>query len=229
MFRIQDIQHTQRIQHIQKNHQPCGTGTGTGTGTGAGTGAGVGMAALEQVGARLSGVGRSLAVACWVALLAGTASWAQTPAPLSSPIPNAAPVGKGAGVHSPNSPFAALQERADVLPWGMLTAVKTKVEKNRLLPVFPAEVRALNKKSHRVQGFMMPLEPGEKHTHFLLSSVPLTCSFCTPGGPESMVEVKTKVPVKYVLESLVLEGQFAVLSDDPFGLYYRMTDAVVVK
>ena len=150
-------------------------------------------------------------------------------AQLSSPIVGDIAAGSGAGVHSPNSPFAPLQERADVLPWSMLTAVKTRVDKNRLLPVFPAPVQALNQKSQRVQGFMMPLEPGEKQRHFLLSSVPLTCSFCTPGGPESMVEVKTKTPVKYTMEPVVVEGQFAVLQDDPYGLYYRVSDAVAVK
>jgi len=150
-------------------------------------------------------------------------------AQLSSPIAGGIPAGTGAGVHNPNSPFPPLQERADVLPWSVLTAVKTKVEKNRMRPVFPAEVQALNKKSQRVQGFMMPLEPGEKQKHFLLSSVPLTCSFCVPGGPESMVEVKTSTPVKYTLEPVVVEGNFAVLQDDPFGLYYRITDATAVK
>jgi hypothetical protein len=139
------------------------------------------------------------------------------------------PAGTGPGVHSPNSPFAPLQERSDVVPWSVLTDVKTKVEKNRLLPVFPAPVMALHQKSQRVQGFMMPLEPGEKQKHFLVSSVPLTCSFCVPGGPESMVEVKTKVPVRYTLEPVVVEGQFAVLKDDPYGLYYRISDAVAVK
>jgi hypothetical protein len=150
-------------------------------------------------------------------------------AQLSSPMGGAVPAGTGAGVHSPNSPFAPLQERADVLPWSLLTAVKTKVEKNRILPVFPTNVQALNKKNQRIQGFMMPLEPGEKQKHFLLSSVPLTCSFCVPGGPESMVEVKTKTPVKYTLEPVVVEGNFLVLNDDSYGLYYRITDGVAVK
>jgi uncharacterized protein len=59
--------------------------------------------------------------------------------------------------------------------------------------------------------------------------VPLTCAFCVPGGPESMVEVKTKKPVRYSMDVVVVEGQFAVLNDDPLGLYYRMTDAVAVK
>jgi hypothetical protein len=146
----------------------------------------------------------------------------------ASPIAGV-PAGTGAGVHSPNSPFAPLQERTDVVPWSVLTDVKTKVEKNRILPVFSTPVMALNQKSQRVQGFMMPLDPGEKQKHFLLSSVPLSCSFCVPGGPESMVEVKTKTPIKYSLEPVVVEGQFAVLNDDPYGLYYRINDATPVK
>ena len=164
-------------------------------------------------------------------------AFAQT---LSSPITqiapgkNAAPgidlpAGQGAGVHGANSPFAPLSERNDVVPWSVLTSVKTKNEKNRILPVFTRDQTALGNKIQRIQGFMMPLEPGEKQKHFLLSSVPLTCSFCTAGGPESMVEVKTKTPVKYSLEPVVVEGRFAVLNDDPYGLYYRVTDAVGVK
>lgn len=140
-----------------------------------------------------------------------------------------APTGAGAGVHSPNSPIAPLPPRSDVVPWSVLTAVKTKTEKNRVLPVFEAQQLALDDKRQRVQGFMMPLEPGEKQRHFLLSSVPLTCSFCTPGGPESMIEVRTRVPVPVTIDALVVEGRFAVLKDDPYGLYYRMTEAVGVK
>jgi hypothetical protein len=44
-----------------------------------------------------------------------------------------------------------------------------------------------------------------------------------------MVEVKTKSAVKYSLEPVTVEGKFAVLNDDPFGLYYRITEAVSVK
>ncbi len=159
-------------------------------------------------------------------LLTAAVAVAQLAAPLAD---SGVPMGVGAGVHGANSPFAPLQERADVLPWSVLTAVKTKLDKNRVLPVFPGNVQALNQKSQRVQGFMMPLDPGEKQKHFLLSSVPMTCPFCVPGGPESMVEVKTKTPVKYSMEAVVVEGQFAVLKDDPYGLFYRMTEAVAVK
>ena len=147
--------------------------------------------------------------------------WAQ----LASPLPQ----GSGAGVHSPNSPFAPLPQRGDVVQWSVLTSIATKAEKNKLVPVFTKDQLALNQKPQRIQGFMMPLEPGEKQTHFLLSSVPLSCGFCVPGGPESMVEVKTKTPVQYTLDPVVVEGRFATLTNDEYGLYYRMTEAVAVK
>ena len=149
-------------------------------------------------------------------------------APIQQPVASVA-AGSGAGVHGANSPFAPLPQRADVVPWSVLTDVKTKTENNKVLPVFAMSQMALNQKTQRIQGFMMPLEPGEKQKHFLLTSVPLTCGFCTPGGPESMVEVKTRVPVTYSMEPVVVEGKFMVLLDDPYGLYYRVTDAVSVK
>ncbi|MCU0761816.1 MAG: DUF3299 domain-containing protein [Hydrogenophaga sp.] len=137
--------------------------------------------------------------------------------------------GQGAGVHSPLSPIAPLPKRNDVLAWSLLTDVTTRVDNRRIVPVYPAAVRALNQKKQRLQGFMMPLEPGEQQRHFLLSSVPLTCAFCTPGGPESMVEVRTKSPVKYSLGAVVVEGKFHVLENDPYGLYYRFTEAEAVQ
>jgi len=165
----------------------------------------------------------------WGVVLAQATSAPAAPAPASPAEALPVPMGSGAGVHGANSPFAPLQPRADVLPWSVLTDVKTKTLKNRILPVFGTAQQGLNQKTQRIQGFMMPLDPGEKQRHFLISSVPLTCSFCLPGGPESMVEVTTKTPVRYSMEAVVVEGKFAVLADDPYGMYYRMTEAVAVK
>lgn len=147
---------------------------------------------------------------------------------LSSPLPPGAMAGSGPGVHSPNSPFAVLPTRDDVVPWSTLTQVSLKKVGKRLLPDFPANVRALHGTTVRVLGFMTPLAPGEKQSNFLLSSVPLTCAFCTPGGPESMVEVKTRRAVRYSMEGVVVEGRLQVLEDDPQGLFYRLTDGVQV-
>ena len=59
--------------------------------------------------------------------------------------------------------------------------------------------------------------------------MPVTCSFCMPGGPESLVEVKTKQPVKYSFEPIVVSGKLSVLKDDPTGVFYRIVDGVQAK
>jgi hypothetical protein len=75
---------------------------------------------------------------------------------------------------------------------------------------------------------MLPLEPGERQKNFILSAMPPSCAFCMPGGPDAIVEVKAKTPIKYGYEPVVISGRFVVLKDDPTGLFYRLTDAVVV-
>lgn len=174
------------------------------------------------------------AAAAWV--LACAAAQAQAPAgpagggaTLSSPVAGGLPAGEGAGYHSPQSPIQPLPQRSDVVAWSSLSNLTKKVRKDRIEPVFTPEQQALNKTVQRIQGFMVPMDakPGQKH--FLLTSVPLTCAFCIPGGPESMVEVKATSPVRYSLTPVVVEGRFQTLANDPYGLFYRMVDARQVQ
>ena len=125
--------------------------------------------------------------------------------------------------------FKPLPERKDVVSWKTFSQVELVKQKDRYVPQFAKEVAALDQKEVKVQGFMMPLEVGDKQSHFVLSAMPQTCAFCLPGGPESMVEVKSKTPVKYTFEALVLSGKLTVLKDDPTGIFYRLTDAVPAK
>ena len=134
-------------------------------------------------------------------------------------------IGQGPGFHDPRSAFKPLQDREGVVSWSLLASVQLKPERARVVPVFPPAVQALNDKTVKVQGFMLPLEPGERQRHFLLSAVPTTCSFCVPAGPEGLVEVRTRTPVKYTVDALTVEGRMAVLSNDRYGLLYRVSDA----
>jgi hypothetical protein len=119
-------------------------------------------------------------------------------------------------------------EMKGVTSWNTLAKVKQIRVKNHILPEFSKEVVALGDKEIRVQGFMMPLEPGEKQKHFLISLNPQTCAFCLPAGPEGVVEVLSKTPVKYTFEPIVVSGKLTILKDDPMGLYYRMDGATQV-
>jgi hypothetical protein len=122
-----------------------------------------------------------------------------------------------------------LPERNDVVSWQTLSQVELVKQKDRYVPKFAPGVAALDQKEVKVQGFMMPLGMGDKQTHFVLSAMPQTCAFCMPGGPESMVEIKSKTPVKYTFEPVVVSGKLIVLKDDPTGIFYRITDATPVK
>lgn len=172
------------------------------------------------------------AVAVAAAALVPPARAQATSAPSASPapaVPSSGVLGTGPGYHDPRSPFKPLQEKEGVVSWQVLSSVTTRPEKNRLVPVFPSNVQSLNNQTVRVQGFMLPLEAGEKQRHFLLSSVPTTCSFCVPAGPEGLVEVRSNAPVKYTLEPVLVEGKLAVLPNDPYGLYYRVVNAAPVN
>jgi hypothetical protein len=127
------------------------------------------------------------------------------------------------------SQFKPLPERGDVVPWKLFSQVELVKQKDRYVPQFAPAVAALDKKEVKVQGFMMPLQMGDKQTHFVLTAMPQSCAFCLPGGPESMVEVKSKSAVKYTFEPVVLSGRLAILKDDPTGVFYRLTDAVQSK
>lgn len=121
--------------------------------------------------------------------------------------------------------FKPLPERNDVVSWKLFAKVELVRQKDRYVPKFASDVAALDNQQVKVQGFMMPLQTGDKQTHFVLSAMPQTCSFCMPGGPEQLVEVKAKRAVKYTFEPVVVTGKLAVLKDDPTGVFYRLTDA----
>lgn len=125
--------------------------------------------------------------------------------------------------------FKPLPERKDVVSWKILSQVELVKQKDRYVPQFAKDVSALDQKEIKVQGFMMPLEVGDKQSHFVLTAMPQSCAFCLPGGPESMVEVKSKTPVKYTFDAVVVTGKLTVLKDDPTGIFYRLTEAVPTK
>ena len=121
-----------------------------------------------------------------------------------------------------------LAERPDVVSWKTLAQVEPVKEGDRMVNRFAKPVLALDRKSARVQGFMIPLDMGDKQKRFLISAVPPHCSFCLPAGPEAVVEIVAKTPVHYTLDPIVVSGRFAVLKDDPNGVLYRLTDAAQV-
>ena len=162
--------------------------------------------------------------AWFVALLVGihSAAWAQQ---------KGMPKDMGAmDAPLPPSPYATkpLPELKGVVSWKTLAEVTPVKQKDRFVPQFSKVISALDQKEVKLQGFMMPLDTGERQKRFLLTSMPPSCAFCMPGGPDQLVEVQAKTPIKYGFDPIIVTGKFVVLKDDPMGLYYRITDAVAV-
>lgn len=118
-----------------------------------------------------------------------------------------------------------LPERAGVVSWRTLAQVVPVQKDGRMSTEFSKDIIALDKRDVKLQGFIIPLDMGDKQKRFLLSAVPPHCSFCMPAGPDSVVEVIAKTPVKYGFEPIVVSGRFTVLKDDATGMLYRLTDA----
>lgn len=157
---------------------------------------------------------------------AGTPPVGKGAAPVASGNPPP-PFGGAAGAQPLVSP--PLPMVPGTVPWDLLGQVKTVKVKDRFVPEFPPAVRKLDKQDVKLVGFMMPLQTGEKQSHFLLTVTSQTCAFCVPAGPEGIVEVKAKTPVRVTFEPIVVAGRLEVLRDDPLGVYYRLSDGAPVE
>ena len=125
-----------------------------------------------------------------------------------------------------------LPDRQGYVSWKTLADVKVKREKDRMVPTFPAPVVKLNAQTVKLQGFMVPLDQTSPtmQKHFVLTPLPQSCSFCLPPiGMEGIIEVRAKTAVKFSYEPVQVAGKFEVLSADPLGIYYRLSDAEPVK
>lgn len=118
-----------------------------------------------------------------------------------------------------------LPERDGVVSWKTLAQVESVKKDGKIVPEFSRDILALDRKDVKVQGFMIPLDTGEKQKRFLISAVPPHCSFCLPAGPDAVIEVEAKTPVNYTFDPIVMTGKFAVVKGDLSGVLYRLTDA----
>jgi hypothetical protein len=123
---------------------------------------------------------------------------------------------------------SAADDKRAVVSWDALGKVSGVMQKGRYVPQFPNDIAALDRKEVKLEGFMMPLDMGGQQKRFLLTAQPSSCGFCLPGGPEQIVEVQARTPVKYILDPVVVSGRFVLVYDDAGGLLYRLTDAIAV-
>ena len=112
--------------------------------------------------------------------------------------------------------------------WPKLTACK--IDKHYLEGKYgihyTPEVKALEGKQVTLDGFLLPLEAGEKSTHFLLTVRAPSCPYCLPAAPNEMAEVFITKPLAWSDQMVSLSGTLKLMPDKSAeGIFFQLADA----
>lgn len=120
--------------------------------------------------------------------------------------------------------------------WKSLSKISYKKEYDELMgfkidkPIFSDAIKAMDGKTIKLKGYIIPVEGYKSHKEFIFSAFPYSmCFFCGGAGPESVMEVESKEPIKYTAESIILQGTLRLNSDDINRLMFKMDNAVKIE
>jgi hypothetical protein len=120
--------------------------------------------------------------------------------------------------------------------WTTLAKVTFKKQYDEMLgfkvdvPIFSPEIKSLDGKTVEIRGYIIPVEGYRGHKEFVFSAFPYNmCFFCGGAGPETVMEVYAKEPIKYTTEAIVIKGKLDLNADDVNRLMYGLKDAELVK
>ena len=119
--------------------------------------------------------------------------------------------------------------------WKSLSKITYRKEYDELMgfkidkPVFSDAIKSMEGKTITVKGYIIPVEGYKSHKEFIFSAFPYSmCFFCGGAGPETVMEVSAKEPVKYTTEQVTLTGTLRLNSDDINRLMFKIEHAVRV-
>ena len=120
--------------------------------------------------------------------------------------------------------------------WKTLAKITYKKEYDDLLgfkvdvPVFGDEVKNLEGEVVTVKGYVIPTEGYKSHTEFIFSAFPYSmCFFCGGAGPETVMEVYAKEPIKYTTDPIIIKGKLKLNDSDVNRLMYILEDVEYVQ
>jgi hypothetical protein len=128
--------------------------------------------------------------------------------------------------------------KAKQVTWKDLAEVTFKEEYNKeydfkvLIPRFSKNVKALDGKWIKIEGYAIPVDEVGFEDMLVLSGVPYSqCFFCGLSGPESVMDIKPKKKLKGVKtdKKLKLVGKLKLNERDLSKLNYILTEAELVE
>ncbi|MFN7118780.1 MAG: hypothetical protein ACK4TA_18420 [Saprospiraceae bacterium] len=120
--------------------------------------------------------------------------------------------------------------------WKTLSKITFKKQYDEMLgfkvdvPVFSEDIKKLAGKEIKIKGYIIPVEGYKSHKEFIFSAFPYSmCFFCGGAGPETVMEVYAKEPIKYSAEAITLKGKLELNDSDVNRLIYTLKDVEMVK
>ncbi|EPR68599.1 hypothetical protein [Cyclobacterium qasimii] len=128
--------------------------------------------------------------------------------------------------------FSAIGQQENV--WKNLSFVTYEIGEDDFgelyVPIFGEKTLEMEGKEITADGYIIPFEGMFKPEHIILSSLPLAeCFFCGSGGPETVMEVMLKEPVKYTSKKVKVRGKLVLNSKDPEKLMYILKEAELIN
>ena len=116
--------------------------------------------------------------------------------------------------------------------WKTLSKITFKKQYDEVLglkidvPVFGPEVKGMEGKEVTVKGYIIPTDGYKSQKEFVFSAFPYNmCFFCGGAGPETVMEVESKEPIKYTSEPVYLKGILKLNGSDVNRLIYSLEKA----
>lgn len=98
------------------------------------------------------------------------------------------------------------------------------------MPVFGESIKALENEIVMIRGYIIPVEGYRNHKEFIFSAFPYSqCFFCGAAGPETVMEIYAKEPVRFTSEMIWLKGRLVLNDNDINHLFYILEDVVTVS
>lgn len=104
-----------------------------------------------------------------------------------------------------------------------------KMQMPMLYPSFSRNIKALNGKTVRISGYVVPVDA--KGGMFVLSSNPnSSCFFCGGAGPETVMALKFKSgkPSFETDDYVSFQGRLRLNEKNIYELYYNLDDAILM-
>ncbi|WP_035756486.1 hypothetical protein [Hugenholtzia roseola] len=120
------------------------------------------------------------------------------------------------------------------LTWKALAKVSFRSELDNTLgykvsrPIFEKSVEAYENQEVVIEGYIVPLEIGEKY--FVISAYPFaSCFFCGQAGIETVMEVYVNKPIRLDKETIKVKGKLKLNRKDANRLIYILEEAQEIR